>query len=337
MRRVAVALAVSLALGFVGLYVVAGPEIFHPGTYRVRDWSALAVVVGFVALLAQWLAPPAKIALLCRAQKIALPYRSALLVHLASVLGGAVTPSSSGQGPVIAVALQRRGVSLGKGVGVAMQIIILDLVFYAWSVPLGLGYLIYSNTLKLPYGVELLAFGAVALSITGAVVLERYPRLIVRLILAVRKWPLLRRFDSQLQEISRDYYHSIRAYSGMSFSSWLSLQALTGLGWFGGFTILWAILRLYGVQTDLMVILSILISLTLVSHFIPTPGGSGFIEAAVGLAVGTHPGGVVAAAVLVWRVTSFYLIFLVGPLAAWLLYYRRPVVGGADGGDRKPG
>ncbi len=334
MKRGALALVVSVALGLVGLYVVAGAEIFQPGTYRVRDWSFLTIVVGFVALLAQWLAPPAKIALLCRAQRIPLPYSSALLVHLASVLGGAATPSSSGQGPVIAVGLQRRGVSLGKGVGVAMQIIILDLIFYAWSVPLGLGYLIYTNTLRLPYGVELLAFGAVALSIAGAVVLERYPRLIVRLILAVRKWPLLKRFDSQLQEIARDYYHSIRAYSGMSFSSWILLQVLTGFGWFGGFTILWAILRLYGVQTDLIVILSILISLTLVSHFVPTPGGSGFIEAAVGLAVGTHPGGVVAAAVLVWRVASFYLIFLVGPLAVWLLYHRQPVAGG---GDRKHG
>jgi uncharacterized membrane protein YbhN (UPF0104 family) len=46
------------------------------------------------------------------------------------------------------------------------------------------------------------------------------------------------------------------------------------------------------------------------------------VEAAVGLSVGA--GGSGAAALLVWRLANFYVIFLLGPPAAWLLYLSKP-------------
>jgi uncharacterized membrane protein YbhN (UPF0104 family) len=111
---------------------------------------------------------------------------------------------------------------------------------------------------------------------------------------------------------------------------------VTAAGWLGGFLLLWSFLELYGVQTGLLATLAILSSLTLVSHFVPTPGGSGFIEAAVGLGIGAT-GGSVAAALLLWRLASFYAVYLMGPPAGWLLYQSRPASGpSAAPARRKP-
>jgi hypothetical protein len=49
------------------------------------------------------------------------------------------------------------------------------------------------------------------------------------------------------------------------------------------------------------------------------------VEAAVGLSIGANPAGGVAAALLVWRLASFYVVYLLGPPAGWLLYQSRPV------------
>jgi hypothetical protein len=48
----------------------------------------------------------------------------------------------------------------------------------------------------------------------------------------------------------------------------------------------------------------------------------------VGFSIGTA-GGSVAAALLLWRLASFYVVYLLGPPAGWLLYQSRPA-GGAS-------
>ena len=76
---------------------------------------------------------------------------------------------------------------------------------------------------------------------------------------------------------------------------------------------------------SLLVTLALLNVLTMVSNLVPTPGGAGFVEAAVGFSVGPDArsgSSSVAAALLVWRIVAFYVIFLFGPLAAWLLFLR---------------
>jgi hypothetical protein len=50
--------------------------------------------------------------------------------------------------------------------------------------------------------------------------------------------------------------------------------------------------------------------------------------------VGLNVGGDTAAALLIWRLASFYVIFFLGPLAAWLHHLARPTPapeGVADG------
>jgi glycosyltransferase 2 family protein len=334
-------LFLSLALGLGGLYLVAGSALFDPGTYRLRDPSAGFLAAGAAALVAQWAAPGFKVMLLCRGQGTDLAYRPALLVHLVGVLGAALTPNNTGGVPATVAGLGRLGVPVGKGIGVVTQIFLLDLVFFAWSAPLGLGFLVYSGTLSLPVRAEVLTGVAVLLAIGGAVLLGRKPQLVVRLILAAARLPVLRRFDERLRGVARDYNRSARAYLKLPAAAWLALHAITAIGWISGFVLLWSLLGLYGVDASLPATLALLSSLTLLSTLVPTPGGSGFIEAAVGLAVGASAGAGagVAAAVLLWRLLGFYLIFALGPVAGWLLYLSGgpPTGGEASAKAPKPG
>jgi uncharacterized protein (TIRG00374 family) len=327
-RRVVAVFAVGLALGLAGLYLVAGAEVFRPDTYRVRDPSVTIVALCAVAFIAQWFVMDvSRIWLLCRNQKIPLTFRAALLVHLTSMFVASVTPGNAAVAPTIAVALNRLGAPLGKSVGVAIQVLVIEMIYFAWTVPLSLGYLIYSNTLKLPPGPAYAAFAVAALALVGAVSLTRYPRPVVRLVLASARLPLLGRFASQIRRMARDYYRSARAFRTMPIPTWLALNAVVAGGWFSTYVLFWFLLKLYGVKTGLLATLAILNSITLVAHIFPTPGGSGFTEAALGLSVGA--GGGAAAALLIWRLASYHAIFLLGPPAAWLLYLSKPISGGA--------
>jgi uncharacterized protein (TIRG00374 family) len=302
--------------------------VFRAETYRVQNPGVAVLVLIVIAFLAKWCSPALRIWLLCRRQKIALPYRSALLAYLAAMFVAALTPNNTAVGPATAAALSRLGVPLGRGIGVVVQVFVLDLIFFAWAVPAGIGYLIYAETLQLPPAARVAAFVMAALAIAGAVVLTRYPRPVVRSILVVAKWPPLERLSPRLRGIARDYYRSALTFKSMALPTWAALNLVTTAGWFGGFVMLWLLLKLYGVEVGLLATLALLSSITLVSHVVPTPGASGFMEAAVGLSVGA--GGGAAAALLIWRLASFYVIFLLGPPAGWLLYLSRPAAGDAS-------
>ena len=331
LKRTAIALLLSLALGFAGLYLVVGEEVFRLETYRVRDPSIPVLVFILFAFLVKWASPAVRIWLLCRRQKLPLTLRSAVLVYLAAMSVAALTPNNTAVAPATAAALNRLGVPLGRGIGVVVQVFVLDLIYFAWTVPLSLGYLVYSDTLKLPPGARAVAFVMAVLAIVGAVFLTRYPRPVVRLILLVAKRPLLERLAPRLRSAARDYYKSARAFREMTVPTWLGLNLLVAAGWFSGYALFWLLLKLYGIEADLLGTLAILNSVTLVSHIVPTPGGSGFVEAAVGLSVGA--GGGAAAALLVWRLANFYVIFLLGPPAGWLLYLSKPVAAEKAAGD----
>ena len=327
LKRTAIALLLSLALGLAGLYLVVGEAVFRPETYQAQNFSVLLVVLIVVAFLAKWFSPVVRIGLLCRGQRIPLPYHSAVLVHLIAMFVAALAPQNTGFGPATVAVLSRLGVPIGRGIGVAVQVAVLDLIFFAWAVPASLGYLVYSDALELPPGAGATAFVTGCLAIVAAVALSRHPQLVVGLIFAVARWRFMARFASRLRRIARDYYRSARAFKDMAVSTWLALNLVVAAGWFSGFALFWLLLKLYGVHVDLLSTLAILNSITLVAHIFPTPGGSGFMEVALGLSVGAG-GTSVVAALLIWRLASYHAIFLLGPPAGWFLYLSKPPMGG---------
>ncbi len=336
LKRTAIALVLSLAFGFAGLYLVVGEAVFRPGIYRAQNLGVPLMVLIVVAFLAKWFSPAVRVGLLCRGQKIPVTYRSTVLVHLVAMFVAALAPQNTGYAPATVAALSRLGVPIGRGIGVAVQVLILDLIFFAWAVPASIGYLVYSDALELPPGAKVVAFATGCLAIVVAATLSLRPQLVVGLIFGVARWRLMARFASRLRKIARDYYRSARAFLKMPSCYWLTLHLATTAGWFGGFLLLWLLLKLYGVDAGLLATLANLNSITVVAHIFPTPGGSGFMEVAVGLSVGAG-GRNVAAALLIWRLAGYHVIFLLGPLAGWLLLSKPAISGTTLEQGRKHG
>jgi uncharacterized protein (TIRG00374 family) len=336
--RTTIVVLLSLTLGAGGLYLAVGGALVRPQTYQIQNVALPLVALAVAAFLAKWVSPAARIRLLCRAQKMPLSFRSALLAYLAAMFVATFTPNNTGVAPATVAALGRLSVPLGRGIGVAVETFVLDLIFFAWTVPLGLAYLAHSHAIALPPGTRTAALAATALTITGAVLLVHYPKLVAGLLLASARWPLLNRFAPRLRRSARDYYRSAIAFRTATARTWLALNVLTASQWFGSFILFWSLLRLYGVQANPLTVLAIVSSLTLVSHFVPTPGAAGFMEAAVGLSIGGQAG--TAAALVIWRLASFYAIFIIGPLAGLLLHFARPKAvpnAVADGASRAYG
>jgi glycosyltransferase 2 family protein len=321
MRRAVLALLISLGLGPLGLYLVAGPAAFQLETYRLPTISLPLALLIAAAAAAYWLVPALRLQALSVVQGHGLPFGTGLLIHLVGLYGAAVTPGGSGGAPAIAAALRRAGLSLGAGVAMAVQVTVLDLVFFAWALPVSLAYLLLGGgATALSADLVALALVSMAAAIAASIVLGRCPRLAVRLLLWLASRPTLTRFRSRLTAGARAYYRSSRLFGAMPFSAWVSLQALSALGWLGMFVLCWSLVRAFQPLALLPTVASLTI-VTLVAFIVPTPGGSGFIEVAVGYGLGAQSAlaDSVTPPLLLWRLATFYLIFLLGPLASGLL------------------
>jgi uncharacterized protein (TIRG00374 family) len=318
-KRIWSVIALSLGLGLLGLYLVAGEAVFRRETYRLAHLDPALALVALGLLCGYWLLPAWRLKVLSRAQGHRLPFVTALFIHILGVFSSAVTPGGSGSAPAIATGFRRAGVPWGRGVGIAVQILVLDLVFFAWVLPVSLIYLLLIGFVTLPLQLVVLAFASGLVAVASAIVLGRYPRLAVRTFLWLARRPWLFRFRARLYAGARDYYRSGRLFMRISWRRWFSLQLLSALSWLSGFALLWLLVDL-GHGLPLVPTLAILTVATLLSYVVPTPGGAGFIEVAVGYGIAAHvTQSELATPLLLWRLGTFYLVFLLGPLATWLV------------------
>lgn len=325
MKRLIGAFALTLLLGFGGLYLATRESVFSPATYAAVDLRPELTVVAVLSLLLVWLAPVVKLQALTRAQGHRVGAWDAFTAHVGQVFGTAMTPSGTGGAPGLVLALERSGVPLGTSVGIAVQLFVLDLAALGVLIPAGLVYIVAVSPLALPPAVTALAVGAAALALVGSIVLARFPGALYALIRRAATWRLLRRFRERLTRMGREYYVSAIAFRDLPLKTFAYLHAANVVAWLANFVLLWALLAAYGAQARLLDVLAVLSIITLVGFFVPTPGASGFTELMVGLAVDSSAEPTsIAAPVALWRAGTFYLAYLLGPLCAWLLLSRRP-------------
>lgn len=323
MKRGLLPILASLALGLGGLYLVAGPAAFQARTYRLPDVSLPLALVIVAAAAAYWIVPALRLGLLGTVHGKGLPLATGLLIHLAGLFSAAVTPGGAGSAPAIAAGLRRAGLPLGSAVAMAVQITVLDLVFFAWALPVSLAYLLLSGLTAVSLDLVALALTSMLAALAASVVLGRYPRAVIRLVLWLARRPAWGRFRRRLRAAARGYYRSSRLFVTMRWPTWISLQVLGAIAWLGMFVLFWALARAFQPLDALATIATVTIA-TLIAFIVPTPGGSGFVEVTVGYGIGAQMTDAnLATPLLVWRFATFYLIFLLGPLAVLLLFTPR--------------
>jgi glycosyltransferase 2 family protein len=323
-RRTLLLATVSLALGGLGVYVVGRDVLVDASAYRIDRPDPVLVAVAVGSLLTLWLVPALRLQFLARRHGHRLRAPTALMAHVIMVFGAALTPSGTGGAPTLVAALGRLGIPWGTAIGMAIQIFVLDLIVFAWLIPLSFIYVIVSQTLVLPPNLEAVGLGAAALALLLAIALVRWPLLVVRLMLGLARRTSLRRWEMRLRRNARSYYRSARTFAATGPRGWSWLLGITLLSWGASFTLFWALLALYGTGVPFLDLVAVLSPVTLVSFVIPTPGASGFMEIAAGLGTSAQAGSATVPPLVLWRLGSFYVTYALGPLASWLLLTAPP-------------
>jgi uncharacterized protein (TIRG00374 family) len=339
-RRIAF-VALSIALGIAGAYLVGRGAVLEAATYRPVRPSAGVLLGSLACLAALWWLPAWRLRLLARFQGQRIGGWSAWLAHVVMMLGAAVTPSGSGGAPTLIAALGRLGVPWGTGMGIAIQIFILDLLALACLVPVSLAYA-FGARRGWDLDLGLLVAGAGAVALVGALWLTTNPRPLVRLLLSLGRRRAFRRWEKRLRGQARAFYRSARTFAALGPRRWSVLMVASVAAWMANFGLLWTLLELYGGGVGYLDVLALMSGLTVVSFVVPTPGAAGFMEAAAGLATRAPVGPAAVAAVIWWRLGTFYLTYLLGPLASWRLmtpvataHAQAGTTGGACAGPRE--
>ncbi len=318
-------LLLSLGLGLGGLYLATREELFSAALYAPTELTPALAALALACLLALWLAPVAKLVLLARSQGQRLGWWHAFVAHVAQVFGTAMTPAGTGGAPFLVVALGEVGVPSGVGLALAVQLFVLDLAALGVLILLGLGYLLLASPVVLGPLLAVTAGVAGAAALAVSVLLARFPAPAVRWLHALTRWRILRRFRPHLRRMAVDYRASATAFRDLPLVDWAWLHLVNLTAWLSNFALFWVLLTMYGADTPLLQVLALLAMITLLSFFVPTPGASGVMELLLGLAAFDTGSRLrsVAAPVVLWRLTTFYAAFVLGPLCASLLLTRR--------------
>jgi len=335
-RMVLRSLIVSMVLSALGLAWV----VFRVG--RVQDLSiiqdlpwtyALAALGG---LLGAFTMAALRLMYMCRRLGFRLPLFHALRAHILGMFSATVTPGGSGSTPALALALQGQRLPPGVAWAVGVAVFGADALFHTWGLPISLG-LLYALGLY-PHTPGWLALGALTVVVSAVVaylVQFRLPWLepLARWIL---RGPLIRWRRRGLRFVDTTL-ESNRLFRSAPIGFHLTLQGVTALSWISFFSILFFLARGLGIAVSLPAIEAAQMVVVVMSTFVPTPGGSGFFELGISYVLIARGGGAaVPGVVLLWRLVTFYSIFLLGPLLGGYLVTRRVQEPGDDPGATPP-
>ena len=299
---------------------------------RVPAW---AFTVGAVLVVANYVAGAVRLRLLTTLGGNPLPLGACLRAYALGLFSAAVTPGSAGQAPAVALAMVRDGLTGAAAWSVTVYVWVLDLAFLAYSVPLSL-LLVGRSAMDLS-SAQLWAFAAVVAALAGFMIwvltfrlhwVTRLGRSLFRL-----RWLARWRASSTL------FFDRVESAAGEimrgTIAQKASLHALTAAVYLTTFTTFWVMVVALRPGAPYLTTMAIAQLPTVVATFMPTPGGAGLLEiitASVFLAGSDdgRPGaaGTIAAAILGWRLLTFYSRFVVGPIAG--ATFARPARPGAE-------
>ena len=141
MRKLWQTLLISLFLGLGSLYLIL-PETFQWETVRtlaVLGLPQLTLLVGVLAL--RWLVGGWRTALLVRLSGASLSLWQGVRAHVVGLFASVITPAGGGNALGLTWLLTRYSVPLQNAVITSVLVTVLDMAFFAWSVPAAFLYL----------------------------------------------------------------------------------------------------------------------------------------------------------------------------------------------------
>jgi hypothetical protein len=323
-RKFIQAFVISLIFGVLGLVVV-----FLLGRFRLEQlsiirqlslkslgWAGLSMGVSFVFA-------GLRLQHLCRRLGHRLRLHHAVRAHILGNFSAAVTPSGHGNAPAIALTLQYQGSNSGQAWATSIAVFVADTLFLIYALPISLVFLrlhgLYPNTL-LWNSVGILA---VLLPCFIAYVFLLRLQWFVPVFRGLLRGPLLR-FRKRTLRFVDSLLESNQMFTGAPWKFYALTQLLTLCSWLAFFLVLSTLARGFGLEVAVLATTAWQVATTTLSFAVPTPGGSGFFELGTSLLFLNHGNdAAIPALLLAWRLLTYYLFFLLGPLLGGYLLIKR--------------
>lgn len=243
----------------------------------------------------------------------------------------AVTPSAAGGGPLAAYFLARDNrLSVGSATSVMLFAILMDQMWFAVAIPIVLLAMPFYDIMPEAIGI----FGAGALIVLMVLVMLwavffAYATLIrPQLLEAGATWvfrmPLLRRFQGRIRRVLVEMRHRSQVLRGKPVGFYVNTFLISILIWAARYgSLVLVVLAVYP-NFDLVTGMLRTAAMLLIGLIIPTPGGSGGIEALYVLFLGPlMPSSVIGSTLIIWRLISYHLFIGLGVAAMVVHVYRR--------------
>jgi uncharacterized protein (TIRG00374 family) len=317
MRRAGPLIVAALAATVVVPIILGGKQAI----VETLNFSAQGYGVLFAVIATSWLARGLKLQLLLRRLGLPIGFTRAFAISLATDFAFISTPGGVGGYAAGIYYVRREGASISAATTLTAADQILDLAFFAFILPIAGLTLLFS---ELPRALALLAFATSALMIGAGVCTLLARRKIIRWLIGenalTRRWPGLRRRQQTLQEFLVSLGANTRLLVSGGWTNLLGIGSLTAVQWLSRYGALWVVLALLGhrVSFALTLLLQSLVLHAAMWTGVPAGGGGAELGLSATLAAWV-PMTSMATALLLWRMTTFYVCLIVGAVAIALL------------------
>lgn len=313
-------LPVALSLGAVGVILWL---TYEPGTFRaVRSTFEPWVFLGALGALA--LQITAGGLRLRHVSRGGLDAKAGVRAQLTWDLMSAVTPSAMGGAPFAAFFIAKEnGLAYGRVTALMLFTMLMDQLWFAVLI-----VVLYVSAIWLPVFPTTLGaagIGTVAAYLGGMLVYIGFfayatlvrPELLEKLANTIVRFKWLRRFEPTVRRETRKLRHQATVLRGQPLGFYLKGAGYTLLYWIGRYGIVFMVALSFWREFRHVLFVMRTAGLWLAGLAMPTPGGSGGIEALYMLYLAPLlPSGYGGPALFLWRAVAYYGVLVLGLFVA---------------------
>lgn len=309
---------------FIGLSVVGwlfykdfDPDLFSGLHLSMR--MAGGVFLGFLFIFCRDLGLITRFRLLSDHE---LSWRQAFNVNTLCEFTSAVTPSAVGGGSLLVLFINKEGIDAGKSTALMITSLFLDELFLVLACPVALLLFsfddLFGNVTVLSSGIKILFFTVYSLVVLWTFVLCMAlfyrPEWVKRLLMALFRLPLLRRWQDAVEKLTDNLVLSSHEISHRPFIFWLKAFGLTCFSWISRYLVVNALLIAFTTGGHQLLAFMRQLILWIIMTVSPTPGGSGVSEYMFRVYYANFftVGGMALIVAFVWRVITYYMYLLMG-------------------------
>lgn len=304
---------VPISLSLISLAVLI--LVVRTHGFNLSALSPISLIVALLLLLFSYLMGGLRLKLLSSYAGEKLSLRHGIKAHVLGLFSAAMTPSGSGHMPMMALSLQSQNISSTKAWSISLYSNIVDLLCYAWMLPLCITLLLLDLNTQLDNRLFIAAGLAIPILIILVYLFSFRFAYLEAMAKRLFQLPFLQQWSEPAHQFITKFHESMLLMSQQRLSRHLRLQLISSAMHIASFSILYTLLRGAHMQVPVFSTIAITFLVLLVGFVIPTPGGSGYTEAAATMLLGQQTDfALVLPAVLVWRFLSHYSNLFIGPI-----------------------